>query len=74
MKAANKSLGSDERKDRCARLSANVSYQLVTFLNDWKDKKYKTKGVIPAAGFGIQTQYNCNECHGANIPSPPKKT
>jgi len=44
MKAANKDLGSAERKDRCARLTADVTAQLVTHLNDWKDGKYKTKG------------------------------
>jgi len=45
----------------------------VELLNDWKDGKYKTKGIIPAKGYGIQAQHNCNECHGTNIPSPPKK-
>ena len=74
MKAANKDLGSAERKDRCARLTADVTAQLVTHLNDWKDGKYKTKGIIPAAGYGIQTQHNCTECHGSKVPSPPKKT
>jgi hypothetical protein len=72
MKAANKELGSPERKDRCARLTADVTAQLVTHLNAWKDGKYKTKGVIPAAGYGIQTQNNCNDCHGSKVPSPPK--
>ncbi len=72
MKAANKDLGSAERKDRCARLTADVTAQLVAHLNDWKDGKYKTKGIIPAAGYGIQTQHNCTECHGTKVPSPPK--
>jgi hypothetical protein len=73
MKAADKPLISAERKDRCARVTASMTYQLVVFLNDWKDKTYKTKGAVPAASMGIQTQYNCNECHGSNIPSPPRK-
>lgn len=71
MKAANKDLGSAERKDRCARLTADVTAQLVTHLNEWKDGKYKTTGVIPAKGYGIPSQNNCNECHGSKVPSPP---
>ncbi len=71
MKAANKELASPERKDRCARLTASMAYQLVTLLNEWKDGKYKTKGVIPAKGYGIQSQHNCTDCHGSNVPSPP---
>ena len=77
MKAANKELGSPERRDRCARVAASVTAQLVTHLNNWKDGKYKTQGVFPAATYGIQAQNNCNECHGSNVPSPPtakKKT
>ena len=73
MKAANKELASPERKDRCARVTASMAYHVVELLNDWKDGKYKTKGIIPAKGYGIQAQHNCNECHGTNIPSPPKK-
>src|SRR3990172_1515584 len=37
MKAANKELSSPDRKDRCARLTASMTYQLVTLLNEWKD-------------------------------------
>ena len=36
-------LGSPERKDRCARVSASVAYQLVENLNTWKDGKYEPK-------------------------------
>jgi hypothetical protein len=43
----------------------------VTLLNEWKDGKYKTKGIIPAKGYGIQSQHNCTDCHGSNVPSPP---
>ena len=71
MKAAGKPLGSPERKDRCARVTASVASRLVTLLNDWKDGKYKTTGVLPAKSFNIPAQSNCNECHGANIPTPP---
>lgn len=72
MQAANKPLASPERKDRCARLTASTAYHLATLLNDWKGGKYKTKGTIPAKGYGIQSQHNCTDCHGTKVPSPPK--
>lgn len=71
MKAANKELASPERKDRCARLTASMAAQTVTLLNAWKDGTYKTKGVVPARQYGIQSQHNCNDCHGNDVPSPP---
>ncbi len=71
MKASNKSLGSPERKDRCARLTGSVAYHLVELLNDWKDGKYKTKGAVPAKSYNIQSQHNCTDCHGSNVPTPP---
>ncbi len=71
MKAANKPLGSPERKDRCARVTASVAYHLVELLNEWSEGKYKTKGVLPAKSFNIQAQGNCTDCHGANVPTPP---
>lgn len=71
MKAANKELKSPERRHRCAAVTASVAYHLVELLNTWHAKKYDSKGEIPASTFGIQTQYNCGDCHGANIPSPP---
>jgi hypothetical protein len=71
MKAANKPLASPERMDRCARLTASMAHELVTVLNEWKDGKYRTKGVIPAKAYGIQAQHDCNDCHGNDVPSPP---
>jgi hypothetical protein len=72
MKASNKELNSPERKDRCARLTASMAYHLVELLNDWKDGKYKTQGAMPAKVYNIQSQHNCTDCHGSNIPSPPE--
>ncbi|KAF0185202.1 MAG: cytochrome c subunit A [Nitrospirae bacterium] len=72
MKASGKELKSPERRHRCACVTGSVAYHLVELLNEWKDKKYDTKGEIPAAAFGIQTQMNCGDCHGGNIPSPPQ--
>ena len=71
MKKSGYALGSAERKDRCARVTASVAYHTVELLNDWKDGKYKTAGVLPAKSFNIPAQSNCNECHGSDIPTPP---
>ncbi|HET98581.1 MAG TPA: chain A iron centre cytochrome C protein [Desulfurivibrio alkaliphilus] len=71
MKAADKSLGSPERRDRCARVTASVAYHTVELLNAWKDGKYQTKGTIPADFYGIQTMHNCTSCHGSDVPMPP---
>lgn len=70
--AANKSLGSPERKDRCARVTADVAMRTVMLLNDWKDGKFKSDRKLPAAVYGITAQHNCNECHPNNIPTPVK--
>ena len=72
MKAAGYPIGSPERRDRCARLSASVAYKLVEDLNAWKDGKYKEDTAwTPVSDFGITAQQNCSECHGSNIPTPP---
>jgi len=73
MKASGYSIGSAERKDRCARVAASVAYKLVEDLNAWKDGKYKDAVAwSPAKLFGITGQQNCNECHGSNIPTAPQ--
>lgn len=72
MKAANKPIGSAERKDRCARVAASTAYRLVELLNDWKDGKYDpTATHAPVKEFGITAQMNCMECHAGNVPTPP---
>ncbi len=71
MKTANQDLASAERRDRCARVTATMAYQVVTLLNRWKDGKYRTKGVMPAKEYGIQAQHDCDDCHGSSVPSPP---
>lgn len=73
MQAAGKPIGSPERKDRCARVAASVAYNLVTMLNDWKDGRYQAKSThAPVKEFGITGQFNCMECHGGNVPVPPR--
>ncbi len=72
MKASGYAFVSPERKDRCARVSASVAYQLVQKLNAWKDGKYDAKSAwTPVKDVGITAQQNCTECHGSNIPSAP---
>lgn len=72
MKAANKPIGSPDRKDRCARVAASVAYHLVELLNDWKDGKYEPSSThSPVKDFGITAQMNCMECHVSDVPSPP---
>jgi hypothetical protein len=70
MKAADKSLGSAERRERCARVTASVAYRTVQLLNDWKDGKYKTKGDMPSKAYAITAQHNCTSCHGFRCPHP----
>lgn len=73
MKKSGFALGSPERKDRCARITASVAYKLVQDLNAWKDGKYAVKSTwAPGKTMGITGQQNCGECHGTNIPTPPK--
>jgi hypothetical protein len=65
-------LGSPERKDRCARVAASVAYQLVEYLNAWKDGKFEPKSTwAPGKSHGIPGQPNCTECHGSDVPKPP---
>lgn len=74
MKAANASLGSDERKDRCARVSASVAYKLVLKLNEWHEKGEDYFEDVAWSGpkqKGITSQFNCAKCHGENVPQPP---
>ncbi len=72
MKASGFPIGSAERKDRCARVTASVAYKLVEDLNAWKDGKYEAKAEWgPVANFGITAQQNCTGCHGSGIPTAP---
>lgn len=72
MKESGFAIGSPERKDRCARVTASVAHKLVTDLNSWKDGKFHDKAAWSAVkSVGITSQQNCAECHGTNIPSAP---
>ncbi len=69
---AGKSFASAERKERCARLSADVAMRTVMILNDWKENKFKSDLKYPPALYGTTGQHNCYECHGSKVPSPIK--
>lgn len=73
MQASGFALGSNERKDRCARVAASVAYKLVEDLNAWKDGKYNAEVVWNSAKeYGIPAQQNCTECHTNKVPEAPK--
>lgn len=73
MKKEGVAIGSPERKDRCARLAADVAYQTVVRLNEMADGKYKPVNGSQVKAFGITAQNNCTDCHGSNVPTPPGK-
>ncbi len=61
---------SPQRKERCARISADVAMYTAKLLNDWADGKYKPAHGSNLKDNGITTQENCMECHGDNVPTP----
>ncbi len=72
MKKEGVGLFSPERKERCARLAADVARQTVKLLNDWADGKFKAVHPLPPKVHNIVTQHNCADCHGEKIPKAPK--
>jgi hypothetical protein len=54
---------SPQRKDRCARLSADVAAKTVELLNLWADGKYKSGHGNQIGIYGFTTQNNCSDCH-----------
>ncbi len=72
MNAEGVSFLSNQRAERCARLSANVAMEAATMLNAWADGNYKPKHkpLYNVLANGITSQNNCTDCHGKNPPSP----
>jgi hypothetical protein len=69
MKKEGVAFDSAPRKERCARLAANVATKAVSFLNEWAEGKM---GVVPESQIklcSIPAQNNCTDCHGRNVPS-----
>ncbi len=53
-----------QRKERCARLSADVAIKTVKLLNLWADGKYIPAYPNQAKKHNMTTQNNCADCHG----------
>ncbi|MHB0916015.1 MAG: C-GCAxxG-C-C family (seleno)protein [Thermoleophilia bacterium] len=64
---------SDPRKERCARLSADVSMKTIELLNQWVDGTYVAAAPEQAKVHTVQmpAQNNCTECHGSAVPESP---
>ncbi len=80
MKKTNNGFWSPQRKERCARLTADVAMRTAVLLNTWADGKFKQENPIPAVTYSVTAQHNCDECHGGKVPEvittnnpPPKK-
>lgn len=73
MKKENVKFFSDPRKERCARLSADVTIKTIELLNDWADGKYTPAYGDQAKAHDVQmpAQNNCTECHGDAVPASP---
>lgn len=72
MKKEGVAFASPERKERCARLSADVAMYAAKLLNDRADGKYKPMHGANVKDHGITTQLNCMECHGDKVPEPKR--
>lgn len=59
------------RKERCARLSADIAVKTAELLNAWVDGKYVPVHGSQARMHQMTTQNNCTDCHGSDIPSLP---
>jgi len=75
MKKENVDFFSTERKERCARLSANIAMYTGQLLNEWADGVYRprNKPLANVMDNGITSQGNCGDCHGDNVPDIPGK-
>ncbi|MCF6291557.1 MAG: C-GCAxxG-C-C family protein [Desulfobacterales bacterium] len=73
MKKENVGFFTMQRKERCARLSADIAIYTAKLLNEWADGKYKprNKPLANAIEYKITSQTNCTDCHGDNIPDLP---
>ena len=62
-----------ERKERCARLSADIAMYTATLLNEWAAGTYKPRNepLATALDNQITSQANCGDCHGDDVPTAP---
>jgi hypothetical protein len=70
MKKTNRGFLSPERRDRCARLSANVAMQTARYLNAFAEGTFKPQHRFPVVLHDITAQANCTECHRGTVPEP----
>jgi hypothetical protein len=65
---------SNERAERCARVSASVAARTAEMLNAWEAAggKYTpvNKPLANVLTNGITSQNNCTDCHGKEVPRP----
>ncbi len=71
MKMEGVALSDPRRKERCGRLSADVAMKTAQMLNLWADGGFEAKHGVQGKIYGIPTQNNCAECHGAALPAVP---
>jgi hypothetical protein len=64
---------SDPRKDRCARVSADVAMKTIEYLNQWVDGTFVATAPSQAKAHEVQmpAQNDCTECHGDAVPASP---
>lgn len=72
MKKEGAPLADPRRKDRCARIAADVAAKTASLLNDWDVGSFEASHGSQSKMFGITAQSNCTDCHGNKVPSPPQ--
>lgn len=68
MTKANRGFWTPERKERCARLAADVAMKTAALLNDLADGRFKPAHASPALRYDVTAQHDCRECHGNVVP------
>lgn len=56
-------IGSNERKDRCAKLSGDVAYQVIYYLNAWKAGNFTPTLTAPTYQADNSAYIRCFNCH-----------
>ncbi|MEJ2184293.1 MAG: C-GCAxxG-C-C family (seleno)protein [Nitrospirota bacterium] len=63
MQKTGTTFASPQRRDRCARLAADVAFKTATLLNAWADGTYVPVHGSQVKAHQITAQNNCAECH-----------
>ncbi len=72
MKKENVGFFTPQRKERCARLAADVAMKTVELLNEYKKGTYKPLYPVSQAKFHkLPAQNNCIDCHTKGTPKLP---